>query len=280
MAAVVSSLDSILSDEKPAPTPAAVPEAAPAAPAPKEAPAASPAAAPAATVPAAETPKEPARGADGKFVKPADKPAAPAPQAPQPEMTERERAFLRAAQEERAKRQEFERKLAEVSKPPAQPPEKPKAFWDDPEGALRRHAETVQEQNTHTRLNTAELIARSRYTDFDEKVAEFSQLVTATPGLAQQWLASPDPAEFAYVTAKNHMLLKQAGSLDALTAKVRAETEAAVRTKVEAEFKAKAEALEKERAALPPSLSDTRGGAGGGGKPVWNGPTPLADILK
>lgn len=273
---MVESLANILSDEKPAPPP----EVKEPAPAPEKAPAV---AAPAA---AAEPPKEPARGADGKFVpKPPDAPsAAPAaPQPPaQPEMTEKEKAFLRAAQEERGKRQALEQELAKLRQPaqPAAPAEKPKAFWDDPEGALTRHREEIRAETTNTRLNTAELIARSRYPDFDEKVAEFAQLVQSTPGLAQQWIAAPDPAQFAYTTGKNHLLLKQAGSLDALTEKVRTETEATVRAKVEAEYKAKAEALEKERASLPPSLSDTRGGAGAGGKPAWNGPTPLADILK
>jgi hypothetical protein len=194
-------------------------------------------------------------------------------------MTEKERAFLRAAQEERAKRQELERRLAERDRPAAAQAEKPKAFWDDPEAALNKHREEVRTETTNARLNTAELIARSRHTDFDEKVAEFSQLVSQVPGLAQQWLAAPDPAEFAYMVGKNNMLLKQVGSVDALTEKVRKETEASVRAKVEAEFKARAEALEKERAALPPSLSDSRGGIASSGKVAWAGPTPLSDIL-
>jgi hypothetical protein len=193
-------------------------------------------------------------------------------------MTEKEKAFLRAAQEERQKRQALEAELARLRQPQGQP-EQPKAFWDDPEGALKRHQEEVRAETTNARLNTAEIIARSRHPDFDEKVAEFAELVKSTPGLAQQWLAAPDPAEFAYVTGKNHLMLKNVGSLDALTEKVRKETEAKVRTQVEAEFKAKAEALAKEREALPPSLNDTRGGAGTS-RPIYNGPTPLADILK
>jgi hypothetical protein len=230
----------------------------------------------------------------GQFVKKTEAPAAepekkePPPAAPaaapqqppaQPEMTEKERAFLRAAQEERQKRQALEAEIARLRQPQAQP-EQPKAFWDDPEGALRRHQEEVRTETTNVRLNTAEIIARSRHPDFDEKVAEFAQLVQSTPGLAQQWLAAQDPAEFAYVTGKNHLMLKNVGSLDALTERVRQETEAKVRAQVEAEYKAKAEAAAKERAALPPSLTDTRGAAGAGAKPTYNGPTPLADILK
>jgi hypothetical protein len=270
---MISSLDSILSNEKPDPTPA--PEAAPAEPAPKEA---------AAPVEKPEAPKELLRGTDGKFVKPedapkpAEKPATPPPQ----DMTDKERAAFAKAADEARKRQALEQEVAALRAQlqPQAPAEKPKAFWDDPEAALKRHQDEIRQETTTTKLNTAELIARSRHTDFDEKVDVFSEIVRSTPGLAAQWLAAPDPAEFAYTIGKNHLLLKEMGSLDAITAKVRAETEASVRAKVEAEFKAKQEELEKQRAALPPSLSDTRGAPGAGTKPVWSGPTPLADILK
>ena len=238
------------------------------------------------------------RGPDGKFVakeaapvaepaapaaeKPVEaKPAEPAPPAapvpavpPQQEMTDKEKALLRAAQDERDKRQVLERRLAALEKPQ----EEPKAFWDDPEGAIKTFEKKIEETVVNTRFNTAEAIARSKYSDFEEKLGVFGQLLQQIPGLNQQWVAAPDPAEFAYRLAKNHIDIQQVGSIDALRKKIEEETSAKVRAEVEAEYKKKAEDAEKIRAALPGSLSNARGV--GITTPVWNGPTSLEDILK
>jgi hypothetical protein len=230
----------------------------------------------------------------GQFVKkeepaapppPKEEAAAPPPQAApvappsQPEMTEKERAYLRAAQDERHKRQELEAELAKLRQPQQQPGEQPKGFWDDPEGAIAKAREDIRGELLNVRLSTAEQLARSKYQDFDQNIERFAKILDQTPGLHAQWLASPDPAEFAYKIGKNHVLLEQAGSIDAITEKVRKETEVAVRAKVEAEFKAKQEALERERAALPPSLTESRG-TSTPQRAQWNGPTPLENILE
>ena len=127
---------------------------------------------------------------------------------------------------------------------------------------------------TNARMQMAEFIARQKHTDFDEKIAVFAEVLKQTPGLAQQWLAFPDPAEFAYSLGKNHMELQQAGSIDGLRAKIEKET----RIKLEEELKLKAEAMAKERAALPPSLSEAH--SKGVNKPVWGGVPSMDDILK
>jgi hypothetical protein len=235
-----------------------------------------------------DAPAAPAKAPEAKAEEPAKAaPAAPAAPAaaPQQEFTDKEKAFLRAAQEERQKRQALEQQLAALRSGQAQPgtpPAPKKTFWDDPDGALAQHSQTVEQTVVNARLNVAETIARSQHPDFDEKVAVFREILTnAGPNaavIAQQWLAAPDPAMFAFNMGKNHMELKQVGNLDALRDKITKETEARVRATVEAEFKAKEEALAKERAALPPSLSDAR--AGSSNRVVWEGPPPMADILK
>lgn len=219
--------------------------------------------------PAKEPPAEPAKAETAK----------PAVAAPQQEFTDKEKAFQRAMMEERGKRQELERRLAavEAAKGPAST-EAPKTFWDDPEAALAKHRAEIRTEATNARLQTSEFIARQKHQDFDEKVATFEKILQQTPGLAQQWLASPDPAEFAYTTGKNHLELEQAGSIDQLRAKIEKETEARVRLKLEAELKEKAEVLARERAALPPSLSDAR--STGENKHVWGGVPSMEDILK
>lgn len=195
----------------------------------------------------------------------------PEPKAePKQEFTERERAFLKAAEEERRKRQELEKRIAE-----SKPKEEPKAFWDDPEGHLKKFEENFEKRAVNIKLDTAEAIARSRHPDFDEKVAVFAELLQTSPGLHAQWMQSVDPAEFAYRTGKQTLEIREAGSLDDLRKKIEKET----REKLEAEYKGKQEELEKQRAALPKSLSDVRGAAKQN-QPVFTGPTPLESVLK
>lgn len=209
------------------------------------------------------------------------KPVAP----PQQEYTDKEKAFLRGMHEERSKRQELERRLAAIEGGKTQPgaaTEPPKTFWDDPQAALEKNKKETEQVVLNATLRVSESIARSRHADFDEKVAVFREILSkAGPNaqvLASDWLASPDPAMYAYNLGKNHLEFQQVGGLDALKDKIKKETEAEVRTKIEAELKAKGDALEAERAALPPSLSDARAGATS--RPVWSGPPSMADILK
>ena len=218
---------------------------------------------PKAAEPAAEPPKEPAAAAE--------------PSEAQKAWEREKAALLKAALDERNKRQELERQLAQPSKP-AQSQEPAKTFWEDPEG----HLNAIKEQNNQvalqTKLQTAEMIARSRYQDFDQEVAVFREMAQTVPGLAQQCFSAPDPAEFAYRTGKFHRELKEAGGLAQLRTKIEAET----RAKVETEFKAKEEArqaeMARQRAALPGSLSDVRGAAAPK-RMEYTGPMPLDVIL-
>ena len=196
----------------------------------------------------------------------------PAAAAPQQQMTDKEKAFYTAMSEERRKRQEIERKFNELQQ--AQPPQEPKAFWDDPEAALQTFKHEVDKVVTTTRMDTAEQIARSKYNDFDDKINVFAEVLQSTPGLREHWMQAPDPAEFAYRTGKNYMELQQAGNIDALRAKIESE----VRMKLEAEMKAKDEARKAELAAIPPSLSNAQSAPGN--KAVWGGPPSLDNILK
>lgn len=202
---------------------------------------------------------------------------------PAQEFTEKERAFLKTAEEERRKRQELEKRLADLEA--KQPKEPEKKFYDDPDAALARQKEErdrerqeIQMMLATSRVNMSEMVARRHHQDFDEKISVFPDLLKTTPGLYAQWMASPDPAEFAYEVSKNHLEIKEAGSISELRAKIEKET----RAKVEAELREKLKKEEEERkaaqAALPGSLSTVAGK--GNSRPVWNGPTPFDAILK
>lgn len=188
------------------------------------------------------------------------------------DFTPREKAFLAAAQEERRKRQEFERKLAEA---PAQPAEPAKTFWDDPEAALKHFQQETQTAVVKARLDTSEAIARTRYKDFDDNVAEFGTLMQTVPGVREQWLQSADPAEFAYQVGKRQKEFKSIGNIEEYRQRVASEE----RAKLEAEFKAREEARAKLAADLPGSLSEARG-SGPSARPIFKGPPSLDEILR
>lgn len=190
----------------------------------------------------------------------------------QPQFSEKEKAFLMAAQEERRKRQALEERIKVMEAAKAQEPAK--TFWDDPEATIKAQKEEMQSALLKQRVDTSEMIARSKYQDFDEKANIFKDLLQGNPWLYQEMLRSIDPADYAYKQAKNHMELKAAGSIEALRSQIAKEE----RLKLEQELKERREALEKERAALPSSLSDVKGTHVN--KPVWTGPNSLDDILK
>ena len=201
------------------------------------------------------------------------------PEPKREEFTDKEKAFLRGLEEERRKRQDLERQLNEIRSAKQEKPEDKKSFWDDPEGHLKSFEQGLEQKLTQrevaTKLQTSEVIARSRYTDFDEKVEIFASLMRETPALHSQMVSASDPAEFVYRTAARTKMLQEAGSIDELRSKIEKET----RAKLEAEFKAKQDDLDKQRSALTGSLSDVKG-ASTQQRPVFSGPTPLGDILK
>jgi len=202
------------------------------------------------------------------------------------EMSEKERALLATATDERRKRQELERQLAEYRAKPETPApqEPPKAFWDDPEGAVAKINKQIQDARTEDnqklaqvltaqRLNFSEMLARQKYQDFEEHVGAFKEMLESTPGLYHQFMAAPDPAEFAYKTGKTHKEIQAAGSLDELRARIEKET----RIKLEQEYKEKHDKLLKEKAEIPDTLSTAPGTVQR--KVAWAGPSSLENIL-
>ena len=206
---------------------------------------------------------------------PEETPAPPAKAAP-PEMSDKERALLAATIDERAKRQALEKQLADLKS--AAPAEPAKTFWDDPEAALAKVQGEMRGLALKTRLDTSETIARGRHTDYDENINIFKELAGSTPGLFERAVAAPDPAEFAYQTAKRHKDIQEAGGVDELLAKREKETRIKVEAEMKEKFKKEQEERGKEQAAIPGSLSNVTGT--GNTRPVWSGPTSLENILK
>ena len=197
------------------------------------------------------------------------------PEVKKEELTEKERGFLRGLEEERRKRQELERRIAEMQT--KQPEGEKKTFWDDPEGHFKTQEQRQAQREMAFALKVSETIARSKYTDFDGAIEVFAEILKtpAGPGVHAQFIAAQDPAEFAYRLGKQTKELREVGSVEAMRDKIAKEE----RIKLEAEFKKKQADLVKQREELTPTLSDVKG-ASKQHEPVFRGPTPFADILK
>lgn len=196
---------------------------------------------------------------------------------------EPERIPLSALKDERAKRQQLEQELAayraqiqqhhqpQPQQPAhqAEPDEAPDPIVD-PVGYAQWVEGNVLGRINEQRVRQSAQAARTRYQDFDHAVTTFQQMAAANPVLEQMMLQQPDPAEWAYRTAKTHLEVAQYGNLEAA---VEARVAAALEQKL-AEFQAKA-----AKPAIPASLATERN-VGSRTNPVpWNGPVPIGDIL-
>lgn len=191
-----------------------------------------------------------------------------APPAPKPdEAKPPETVPLAALKAERDKRQELERQFRELQQqfqqaqqPKKEEPDLASELFENPRKVLEQHHMAIK-------LETSEMLARSKYADFDDKASAFGELARQNPAIVQQMLASPNPGEFVYQTAKKHAEMQEIGDIDAYKAKLRAE--------IEAELKGKPNPA----ATLPPDLASAPSAGGMKTKPSWDGPTPMRDIL-
>lgn len=115
--------------------------------------------------------------------------------------------------DERRKRQELEKKyqqleaeLAALRQPAQQQQEvtRPNVF-EEPENAFN-YSENLVEQKAFARLvKYSEAEMREKYSDYDEMSDEFMKLAQQNPVLKQELFNAPNPAKFAYNTAKNYL---------------------------------------------------------------------------
>ncbi len=239
-------------------------------------------------------------------------PVVDAPQAAKPPSepeevgnTDKERAFLAKANDEKRKRQGLEKERDEskaqsaaretywqqeqqrwqnAQPKPAQPaPEVTKEFWEDPEGSFKAFEAKMQAREDKmaarevtTQLNAVEKVARAKYGDaaFDTNLAAFKQVMETTPGVHAEWIKSPDQAEYAYNLGASTLAYRQAKDMPTLIEQARAQG----RLDAEADFKQSAEDRQRKLDAIPGSLTDVR--STGSNKVVWSGAPSLDDILE
>lgn len=169
---------------------------------------------------------------------------------------------------ERSKRQALEAQMAQRQAP---------KFWEDPEAAIQQIQETTHRALTTKLLDMSEYNARMAHPDYEEKLNAFEELLNK-PGmqyLRDEVAQHPNPAEYAYQIASNHLTYTAVGSLD----KYREQILATEREKIRAEVLRQIEEEKKRAESIPPTLSEMNGAAGGNRTPAWTGPTSLDTIF-
>jgi hypothetical protein len=136
---------------------------------------------------------------------------------------------LKALESERQKRQDLEKRLADLEgrvpqnqqQQQHQQPVLPDPY-EDPEGYFRAQQEYQQRNLFETKAVLSQDFMRSQYEDYDEVEAYFADAAEKDPRLAIGLLNSPNPARFAYEQGKRQRLLDEIGSdPEAYKAKIR-----------------------------------------------------------
>jgi hypothetical protein len=209
-----------------------------------------------------ETPEAKAereRDEKGRF-KPKGEEAAP------PAAEEQHSIPPKALQEERRKRQGLEQQLAELTARLQQPQTPPPSIWEDEQGWQQHFggqvvSEAVNAATLNARLDMSEMMVRQSHEDFEDKKAQFLEMMKETPGLQQKAIADPHPWNFAYNYVTNHQRMQE------LSATNVSELEAKLREQIKAEL-----AAEQKPAApspeVPDTLADAQSARGGGGQPL------------
>lgn len=229
-----------------------------------------------------ETPSEPQPEATTEVTEPVAAEPAPAEPVkapePAPVATPQEpkevAAFKQAAIEERRKRQALEAEIARLREAQAAPQEPPRDFFENPDEAFEQRLtpklKEMEQRMLDRVYNAMEAAARARYQDYDEKREIFLQLAQEDPSIVAGLQTAPDPAEYAYTTAKRLSVLREIG-----------DDPDAYRKKVEAEIRERVMAEMAQRkpvpAVVPPSSLNAEK------SPVssqnWGGPTPITSIF-
>jgi hypothetical protein len=224
-----------------------------------------------------DEPKGPVRDEKGRFAPKGEKEdASPASEEP--------RLDHAALIGERRRRQALEAELEQIRAQYAQQPQpqfQPQQQgipdrWEDPEGydryLIAQASQLAEERAMHAvqtqRIYSSAVAARAKYADYGDAHAVFGDMVQQNPMLFQQMVNAPDPAEFAYQTAKTEMEIRQYGGIDAL-----------VQARVQAELAKAQPQPTPTQPNIPDTLADAQSARGSSSAQAFTVPS-LDDILR
>lgn len=145
--------------------------------------------------------------------------------------------------------------------------------FEDPQKLVEKIETRFQQKFDAYRYSSSEEAARAQFSDYEEVMRSYQDVVNSSPGLAQEVDRAALPAVHAYQRVKAHLDAKQAGDPQVVEKRIESEVERRV-----------AEAMEKVRAdlgaRLPSGLAASAGATGAAtaeGVP-WQGRTPLSKL--
>ncbi len=237
------------------------------------------------SAPATQPPDGRPRDDAGRFApkagEPDPKPAVPPTAKPDPAHVP-----VAALQEERRRRQELERQLAEATRQPppkpVDPPKRPELF-EDPDAYRADLERTFDDRLANERLNWSELQARQVHgTEVVDKAFQaFGEIVQKNPALYQQVMGSQHPWDAVVQVVRKIEALNEIG--DPMTFAQRKEAELRQRLRAEWDAEQASKAPPPPAAAplaLPTALGSVPSVAPRSSAPAWNGPTSLANVFQ
>jgi hypothetical protein len=220
----------------------------------------------------------PARDEKGRFAPKGEKEPDVSPTSEEPKL---DHAALigerRRRQEAEDRLREYEARLAQLQQPQFQPQQQGiPDRWEDPEGydryLIAQASALAEERAMHAvqtqRIYSSAVAARAKYADYGDAHAVFGEMVQQNPMLFQQMVTAPDPAEFAYQTAKTEMEIRQYGGIDKL-----------VQARVQAELAKAQTPAPAPTPSIPDTLADAQSARGSSAASAFTVPS-LDDILR
>lgn len=163
--------------------------------------------------------------------------------------------------EEKRKRQERERELEELKRSMNQGKKEDIDLLGDPEKAAELIEKRAESKALKRSIELSRDLMMDVKPDYEEMEKIFIEMAKDEPSLANKMLSSPNPAKFAYETARKHKMLQDIGDPEAYREKVRQEVLAE---------------LTQKRSSKAPSLAKT---TSAGGTKTDDGDESLTAIL-
>ena len=221
------------------------------------------------------------RDEQGRFAPRAAPPTAEPDAAP--EKPEPGHVPIAALRDERIKRQELERRLAEYEaarqpqQPPPQQPQQQRQIPNpavDPAGYHAYVQHEIWQATKSLELAQSERAARAKYADIDEKLAVFQAARATNPAYEAELARQPDPWDWMHKEASRLQLMQQLGDDPAKGFDAEVERRVAERMK-QTHLSSGTPSLPN----LPTSLASARGVGDRASSPP-TGPRPLSEIVR
>lgn len=158
------------------------------------------------------------------------------------------------ALDERRKRQELERQLAELQASKSEEKKAAPDVFEDQDGFNNHIQNTIQSETLRIKIEMSQELMREKYPEYDEMELEFVDLAKQDSSLWKKMQSSAMPAKFVVETVKKAEKLKQMENID----EWRAQERERLRQELIAEMSGKKPETDDTKSSPRPSLANAR----------------------